>query len=508
MKPRGEKRRVPNAVPSAEEVALLARLSEFVSARTGLMLEHAQWLDLRRALELVAVATNRDWRACAQWLLTPDGAEQLPLLIDQLTIGETYFYRDDALFAALREYVLPELIAPRSMAGRFLKLWCAGCSSGEEPYSLAIELARMLPDFREWSISLLATDINRRFLRKAERGIFGAWSLRHKPLTMLQPFVKPIDKDRFEVIPELRRLVSFAHLNLATDAYPSPANRTSDVDIILCRHVLMYLRPDVARDVIARLSRSLADGGWLITSSIESGLVDCAELTAVHLHDTVLFRKRGGATAGQISANPAFKNNSESQNNFASASNSVPANSLTAGAAATANRTTKNISAAIPPKSPSFAQPQTNIVRHTALSMHAANDTENLISAELDVARKLADQGRLNDASAACARAIALDKLNSEAHFLQATILLELGETAAAEHALQRTLYLDSDHISAHVALAMLALRAERRYDAGRHFRNARELLRTLPRDAAVPGSDGLTAQQLSAMIDTLAATN
>lgn len=462
----------------AEASALLEQLCAALSETTGLMLSQAQWVDLRRAIATVADELDcADWSSCLKYLVSPTGAGYQQTLIDHLTIGETYFFRDGALFNMLRERILPELIGARRDRGNYLRIWSSACSSGEEPYSIAIELIRLLPDWQKWQIHLLATDINRRFLQKAEQGIYGRWSLRHKTLPPYAPYLLPLTKGRFQVTPVIRDLVRFAYLNLASHLYPSNLTNTQNMDIILCRNALMYLQPDCIQEVIARLSACLVEGGWLITSTIEASLVRRPELQIVRLPDIVLFRKQS------VKIPLSFKDETREKNpyreNIVDKAPKAPKKlSATFNAEQRANSDAKNTDAC------------------AAATM------------SLSAARALADQGMLAAARAECEKVLAGDKLDAAANFLYATILLELGATEDAEKALQRTLYLDEKYIVAHVALATLLQQTTRGDEAARHWRSALKILPTIPENDIVPDSDGLTAKQMLNMVSAMATVN
>ncbi|HEY3699513.1 MAG TPA: CheR family methyltransferase [Spongiibacteraceae bacterium] len=451
-----------------EENILLTELGELLGVRTGLVFVQAQWIDLRRAIAVVATELAfTDWYTCLKLLVSSADSHHLQLLIDQLTVGETYFFRDGALFAALRERILPDLIQTRRDSGRYLRLWSAGCCSGEEPYSVAIELARMLPDVRDWNVTLLATDINQRFLQKAERGIYERWSFRDKAAATGSPYLLPRGNGRFEVAPLLRKLVRFAHLNLAVDCYPADITGTQSMDVILCRNVLMYLQPDCIKTVISRLNQCLSEGGWLITSTIEAALVDQPELKAIRLPDLVLFRKQ--SVAQSKLAPLQFE-----------AEIKAPVEFVAARAAQQASEKT-------------IAQ---------------AGDTQvRDVQALLGCARAFADQGMLEAAQGACESALAIDKMAVDANLLHANILLERGVNPGAEIALKRTLYLDSKCVVAYIALAaLLSPQPLRGAEASRYWQIARTLLLGMSADEIVPASDGLTGRQMLDMVTTMLA--
>src|ERR1700677_3592051 len=160
--------------------ALWRRVSEFIAQHTGLDFRDERRLDLQRGLAAAATEFGlADAAGCAEWLLSASLTRpQFHVFASHLTIGETYFFREKKAFDALAEHVLPELIRRRRGRNQRLRLWSAACSTGEEPYSLAILVRQLLPDWRDWSVTILATDINERSLQRAAAGIYGEWSFR------------------------------------------------------------------------------------------------------------------------------------------------------------------------------------------------------------------------------------------------------------------------------------------------------------------------------------------
>ncbi len=153
------------------------------------------------------------------------------------------------MFEALEDRILPELIRSRSVGNRRLRIWSAGCATGEEPYSIAIALRRALPVPEDWRITILATDINPHILRKASAGVYGEWSFRNAPPWLKGTWFRPKKDGKLEILPEIRKMVSFAYLNLAEDIFPSPVNNTNAMDLIFCRNVLMYFAAERAQEI-------------------------------------------------------------------------------------------------------------------------------------------------------------------------------------------------------------------------------------------------------------------
>lgn len=186
--------------------ALLSSLSDFLVAKMGLHFPPNRAVDLERGIRAAAKEFGfNDPEACVEWLLSSSPTKHhIETLASQLTVGETYFFREKQTFQALEEQVLPDLI--RSHADdRRLRIWSAGCATGEEPFSLAILVARVIPNLEEWNISILGTDINPRSLQKASTGAYTAWSFRDCPAGISEIYFKKIDESRVEIRPDIRR---------------------------------------------------------------------------------------------------------------------------------------------------------------------------------------------------------------------------------------------------------------------------------------------------------------
>jgi chemotaxis protein methyltransferase CheR len=222
-----------------------------VAQRLGLDFPERRGDDLERALG------SRD---LAQLWAQPVTGPEWRDFIHALTVRESHFFRDGELFAALEQRVLPELIAARPER---LAIWSAGCATGEEPYSLALVLDRLLGDRAARAVTLIATDVDAVALESARRGLYTDWSLRGLPAWARASGLRTRAR-RHEVRPELRARVSFAPLNLAGDPYPC------GLDLIVCRNVLMYFTEPARRTAVERLAAALAPGGWLALSPLDT----------------------------------------------------------------------------------------------------------------------------------------------------------------------------------------------------------------------------------------------
>lgn len=450
---------------------LLARLSEFVETRIGLHFPPARLADLERGIHSAAgefgFATND---ACIEWLLsTPLSHSQIETLAGHLTIGETYFFRDAKLFEILESSILPEIINARRGREQNLRIWSAGCSTGEEPYSLAILLTKILPDLQDWNITLLATDIAPLSLKKGSAGVYSEWSFRDTPRWVKEECFTA-KKRNFEIVPRIKRMVTFSCHNLADDPYPAFINNTNAMDIIFCRNVLMYFSRDRANEVIDNLSHCLVDGGWLAISPVEtpnSGVPPL--LQPVHFPGAILYRK--GLKPRVDIVRPIMP----------------PAAPQAARKAAVAGKTERIRRVKQPDKVPPAPLP--------------VPSESGRMSCE---ARLLADQGKLADALALCATAIQSDKLDPALHYLQATILQEMGRADDAVAALKRAIYIDQDFVIAHFSLGYLLQHQEKHREAVKHLKKARLLLQSSAHEDVPPEAEGISAGRLIELIDII----
>lgn len=485
---------MPAAMPVTISESMLQQFSAFLSRRMGLHFPRERWPDMLRGLERAASAfALPDAEACMRWLLAaPLERRQVETLASQLTVGETYFWREPAALAALEREVLPALIAARRASGeRRLRLWSAGCCTGEEPYSVAVLLSRLLPDLDEWNISLLATDINPHFLAKALRGEYREWSFRGAPAWLRADYFSPSGAGNYTLAPRIRRLVSFAYLNLVDDVYPALDNNTNAIDVVLCRNVLMYFEADAMRAVLDKFRRALNDGGWLLVSPTEASVTMFSGFAAAGFADAILYRK-GAPQPASLPAPPVR------------APIDVPAPFAWPPAEApVALEPLPPALPAAPPAAPAAGDAYRRAQAHYAQGDYAAAVAALAASAPDDVAglalaaRACANQGQFDAACGWCAAAVERDKFDPGLRYLLASVLAEQGRSDAAVAALRQALYLDQDFVLAHFALGNLYRRLGQPAPAARHFATARTLLAGYPPGQALPDAEGLTAGRL-----------
>jgi chemotaxis protein methyltransferase CheR len=445
--------------------ALWRRVSEFIAQNTGLHFPTERLSDLQRGLAAAAAEFGfADAAGCADWLLSaPLTRPQLHTLVSHLTIGETYFFRERKSFDALAEHILPELFRRRRGRAQRLRLWSAACSTGEEPYSLAILMQQLLPDWQDWEVTILATDINERSLQKAIAGVYGEWSFRDSPPEFKERYFTRTSDGRFAIAPRIRNCVRFARLNLAEEGSAWLTAGAHAMDVIFCRNVLIYFTASHARRLADNLRQALGDEGWLAVSPSECSQALFPGLRAVNFPGAIVYRN--GSLAGPATAAPPPQTGTASE--------------------------PVSLTAELPPRPLPLPLP-----------LPAAPGALEFSG----LARKSANQGQHATALVWSQRWIAADKIDPAAHYMHAMILQEMGEFEESRSSLQRALYLQPDFPLAHFALGNLARSGLRDEDARRHFANALRLLRACPPDALLPESDGMTAGRLAQIVGDLLA--
>ena len=487
---------------------LLSELSELVALRLGLHFPKERWPDLERGVQsALQEAGYGDIESGLRGLLSPAWtASQAEALADHLTVGETYFLREMRALEILEEHVLPLLIRDRQGASRELRVWSAGCATGEEPYSVAILLSRVVPDWAQGRVRILATDLNRRSLQKASEGVYGAWSFRGAPPWLRQGYFESLAGSQWALVPAVKKMVTFAHLNLVTDAYPSFLNHTHAMDVILCRNVLMYFAPEVMKRVVQNLYRSLAPGGWLIVSPAETSQTLFADFVTVSFEGATLYRKAMEGSAG------IWTHRVEQPDQAASSCSPPRAGSI--DVPKEGNTWAEQPDVAPPSQAgQQVAEPSPayeNVLRMLTAGHYesAAQAASVLLSSEpsntavmLLLARLYANQGRLAEALTWCEKSLLADKTDAVAHYFRATILQEQDSLEEARTSLKLAVYLNPRFALAHFALGNLARAQGRSRESRKHFENALSLLARHRQEEIVPESEGITAGRLREII-------
>ncbi|KQP91224.1 protein-glutamate methyltransferase [Methylobacterium sp. Leaf113] len=435
-----------------------------------------------------------DSTAYAAWLDDRlAGGPEWAALEAEITIGETFFFRYAEQFAALRTTILPTLIAARSTE-RTLRVWSAGCSTGAEPYSIAILLHELLgPALPDWRLSILGTDISTAALETARAGIYGRWALRTLPpgerLRYFVPGPPVAGSGRdgtYALRPEFRRMVRFERRNLMDLIDVRAVQPLADFDLILCRNVLIYFEAEVVLGIVRGLGRRLTPEGWLLIGHAEPNPAISALLEPVNLPGTVAYRPWGARAP--IAPAPSWR----------------PEPVVAAAA-------TFRLADPLPPAMATGASSRSEATSSDARESLAESSSDPLPdprpepgshssepAAVLAQIRVLADSGDTAEAWRALRRAIPASPADPVLHYYDGLLAHSLGREVEAERAWRGALYLDRDFVMAHYQLGLLMLGLGRSAEAVRALDNAIRLAQALAPDARVAEGDGIGPYELA----------
>jgi chemotaxis protein methyltransferase CheR len=483
----------------------LSRVCEWIAVHTGLHFPVERWVMLGRNLALAAGEFGfQSMNAFIQWLLSSElNKDQVKILASHLTISETYFLREPHVFTALTDHVLPGIIKLKKRINKSIRIWSAGCSTGEEPYSLAIMLHKTIPEIKDWNITILATDINLKALDKAVTGIYGPWSFRNTPEWFRTRYFLDLGDRRYEIIPEIRNMVTFSCQSLTDDDIFSSI--TDKMDIIFCRNVLMYFTGEWVNKISRNLYNCLSEDGWFVLSSSELSSQVFPQFTPINFPGAVLYRKSKNGSAYLFPSTaltekeaplfltfqpPSTPFNLSSTEAFFDRRNEVKVD-------LTPSSTLPFTPSPVQPfNSSTFQPPSTS----STIQQPQSSPDESYTSI-IRTIRLLADQGFLSEALSLCNKTIATDKLAPGLYFMRASILQEMDKSSEAINSLKKAIYIDPDYAMGHFVLGSLYNSQGIGKYAKRHFINVLNLLNKCSNDDILPESEGLSVKYIREII-------
>jgi len=456
-------------------------------------------LEAETGMNLAGDRASRLRDAISRVNVRSDDVAMLERLTAELTVGETYFFRNEHHFQALRDHVVNDIVATNADKKQ-VRVWSAGCATGEEPYSVAILLDQMLAGKGLWQVTILGTDINQAFLERARQGMYRQWSFRQTNIHNDRRYFAP-EGDMFRLAPAIRERVHFGYLNLVKDVYPSPLSGTLGLDLILFRNVAIYLKADVIRAIIARFYLALRPGGWLLLGETEMNLVPQEGFEVRHLGPATFYRKRGGqAEAAAVPMNVPLP----------ILMPATPASTLLGQPAMLpvwSKLPVNRSSPAAPVRSiweriqHSVAQGQFADAERTLEQIPAAKERAGLRLRYVHALLACAEQARATRMLEVCLRE---DPLLLEAHLLKASFAEEADDLHAAELAYRQALYIDRKCPMAHFHLALVQQQRGQPHDANRSLKTIMKLIDHKDPHALVDYGEGICYGRLKEMIAAL----
>ena len=399
-------------------------------------------------------------------------------LVQLLANKETSLFREMHQFEVLRDWVLPGLLAERT---RPLRLWSAGCATGEEPYSLAITLLEYRARFGGVKADVIGTDIDPSALEKARQGCYGERSLRLVPDDLRRRYFT-CDGRTYRVTPEVARLVTFRVHNLAEGHCPP---ELMNVDIIFCRNVTIYFDDSARERLNARLAECLREGGYLFVASAETMGHNRGRLELVSAGDTFLFRKKRQTHTTLRTKRPAVESLLPVPSTPHRREHREGRSQSSAGGPAVAEQGTL-LDATTSVAATSLLERAFRAFQHqdydSALRELDRLPADRAAQPQARCLRGaiLLQQERLDEAEATCQRLLAQDPWYADAHFVLGLVYRHQGQADGAIQMLKQAIYLQPSHRDAHFYLAETYRTEGMTIEARREYENTLNTLRVV----------------------------
>ncbi|PKQ20959.1 MAG: hypothetical protein CVT66_02740 [Actinobacteria bacterium HGW-Actinobacteria-6] len=455
-----------------------SRFRDFIHSTSGIFLEDGKLDSLR--ISLVTRATRLGYPAFDDYyrLLVQDERE-FNELMNLVTINETSFFRFPQQFDALKSQVLPEIMSGKTQSNRAIRIWSAGCSTGEEPYSLGMACADAGIQGLGWKPQILGTDVSTKALALAKKATYGKRAMLNVSKDVLARHFEPA-ADQYAVAPHIRGIVDFGYHNLIKEPYP--LSLMGNWDIIFCRNVTIYFKMESTKRVVSNFYNSLNEGGYLFIGHSEtlSSITDLFEV--VEVGGVYLYRKPRAKRMFAITPKPRFSAGTPVSPARETSSPVRPARKPAARHAAEQDSPVAAVAG------------NPDLVTQARLCLEQGHPDQvieivarillsdpNNAEAHLLSAYVYADSGDYPQALEACHRALAINPLLPVARYILGIIHQRQGDPVRAISELKKTIYIEADFALAHLNLANI-YKAQRKWDtAAREYENALRALYKSP---------------------------
>lgn len=472
----GKKKRLP-AVRQQLSVDEHHKFHDFLIRHSGLHFERRNIKMLERGLESrmasLRITSYSDYYDYLEQNL--ERRQELQKLLQYLTVGETFFFRYHAHFEVLAKNMLARVMMQPKKS---IRIWSAGCSTGEEPYTIAMAIMEAIPDWKKRDIRILATDINSRSLRLAREGVFSAWKMRVTPKHYIEKYFTLIGES-YVIRDEVKSLVDFAYFNLQ-----SSSPRSGELfDAVFCRNVLIYFTTATTKKVVEMFADTLHPGGDLYMGHSET-LLNVSSRFERHLYDgSFYYRKKPPAAAEPpkpvAASSPPLLPRSPAPKAVAPppgrAADSVTVDELFSNGLGLLHQESYDRAAEL------FEE---------ILRIKPGHTGALLGSGQIHLA-----QGRNDAAISCCDAALALNDLLPEGFFLRGLLFEMTDRIDEAFEEYRKAVLLKIDFIMPHYQLAKLCFRTGDAKTSLREIRNSVKLLEKAGRGAVIPFSGGLSRE-------------
>ena len=485
----------------------LFEISENITKIFGLHFQSNQFHDLERRLKAAAKELNIDVSISNinDWLSkTTLTSIELNTIASHLTIGETYFFREKPSLELFQQIIIPELIKQRRNQNEEIRIWSAGCSSGEEPYTLAIILKEFFPQLADWKVTILATDISPIAIQKALHGEYTDWSFRDSDNRLKNKYFTDHGKN-WRINSEIKKMVTFSYLNLSKNSYPSMLTNTDNFDVIFCRNVMMYFTPEVIKEVSGRFYNSIIENGWLITSQVELNDEYFSNFERVNYNNGIFYQKTN-------------KKKVQTKTPLINLSNIIHNTTIQKEENKIAiRRSVENVAKKVPMASKPLEKKETEAL-YPGIFYQSGN-YQNCIEGCLRIIEKgrldkeifdllvksFANSGQLAEGENTIHKILLNHSATAEMFYIYASFLKEQNNLHLSEVILKKAVYLNHGHILSNLMLGDINLHNGKKHIAIKHYKTVIGLLEKYNDNELVPESDGMTAGRIKALAESKA---
>lgn len=470
-----------------EPTAIAAKLSIRIQA---LNLSSAE--DYYRLLRSTTKASQQEWQR----------------LITLLTNNETYFFRDKEQIRLLRSQILPELI--KRKRDQHLRICSAGCSTGEEPYSLAILLKELIPHVNSWQLAIFGIDIDETALQRAKQGIYTPWSFRGVDEAIKQRYFHSIG-NQYYLAPEIKQMVKFKTVNLVKDPLPQSTD-LKEIDLLICRNVFIYFdSPTIAR-ILEKIYNTLHPLGYFVTGHTELHKQDLSKFHRQFYAESVVYRRQEAnlarAKPASIAVNPTVEIRKPRKNKRAALKRfnlkSDPLTKTVQKELKTVSPTNKdkvqNVEKLILDAASHYRQKDYRLAIQKTEKV-LLNQPQNIQACHL-MAEIHANLGKYEEAIHYCYQALDIDSFFVPAYYLLAQIAEEQGNSEEAKRIYKKVIYLDPNLAIAYLDLSQIYQREGDNTRTLKMQQAALNLLKQLPPETRIEEKDNLTAAELIVQIE------
>ena len=441
-----------------------------------------------------------------------DSAEWRELVL-LLTISETYFFRDRGQVELLKNKILPQLIEIKrkkynaNKEQLALRIWSAGCSSGEEPYSLAILIKEVIPDLNKWNIFILGTDINPISIEKAKQGIYDAWSFRQVNPTLQKQYFHQ-QKTRWEVNEQIRKMVKFRCSNFFQEQFPSSMSDIHNMDIIICRNVFIYFKSQAIATIVEKFYHALNPGGYLIVGHTELQGQNIFKFQPKVFPESVVYQRNQDL---QIESLPNYS----SQPKWTEEKTGLHNNTIKSKFSLDNLINTQNVSSQEPVSKLPIKELTDLSLAETLFhsgdylgAIQAAKQIAQQHPKPFDayylIAQASANLGDYEQAISWCQQALKVNDLSEKPHYILAHIAEEKGDFDMAKKLFKKIIYLAPSSIAAYLDLSFIYEKEGNRDRSKKMQETALELLKKLPPNAEIEPLNKITAAELILQVEKL----